>query len=105
MPLILEDRCFLLEYHDDQDMFTVFTLVNGKPVLEIGSSIFGLIKGEETEIRVSDREIRYRGSVLRSNTFMGIPVGIHIRKDGSMAIGVTFPPEFLALISGGGGWG
>lgn len=35
IPLILDDRCFLLEDQDGTDIWTVFTFVGGSPVLEI----------------------------------------------------------------------
>ena len=35
VPLVLDDRFFLLEDDDDQDIWTVFTFDGGKPVVEI----------------------------------------------------------------------
>jgi len=139
IPLIFRTRYFLLERIGDADVFTVFTLHEGKPVVEVlrnepqdnpltttesnptgiitvsdpgtgeflykirpgskTSSIFGRIRDAEEEIQISDRDISYRGSVFAQNVFMGIPVGIHIREDGSIAIGTQFPPEFQQLVS------
>ncbi|HQQ14559.1 MAG TPA: hypothetical protein PK764_03410 [Deltaproteobacteria bacterium] len=63
------------------------------------SSIFGSIRGNETEIRISDREIKVGTNVFQNNIILGMPVGIHVMKDGSIAMGAQFPPEFRKLIS------
>ena len=50
------------------------------------SSIFGKIKGEETEIRVTDREIKIGTNVFQENTVIGSAIGIMVGKDGSIGI-------------------
>ncbi len=62
------------------------------------SSIFGAIKAEEKEIRITDKEIRFAGSVFSNNIISGFPVGIKIDKNGGIGIGTPFPPEFQRLI-------
>ena len=138
VPLIFEDRYFLLESTGAKDVWTVFTFVNGEPVIEImknvpqknsltevttnpagiitvadlktnnflykirpgskDSSIFGAIQGNEKEIKITDKEIRFGGIKASNNIIMGLPVGIIIKKDGSSAIGSTLPAEFRKLI-------
>ena len=139
IPLAIEDRYFLIEEQNGNDIWTVFTFSDGQPVVEIlrnqpqknslstattnptgivtvadpntgaflyklrpgskNSSIFGKIRGEETEIRVTDREIRIGTNVFQNNTVLGSAVGIKIGKDGSIAMGVGLPPELRKLFS------
>ena len=35
VPIVLEDRYFILERENNQDIFSVFTLFEGKPIFEI----------------------------------------------------------------------
>ena len=63
------------------------------------SSVFGKIRGEETEIRVTDREIRIGTNVFQNNTVIGSAVGIKVGKDGSIAMGAALPPELRKLFS------
>jgi hypothetical protein len=63
------------------------------------SSIFGSIKGTETEIKISDREIRVGTNVFQNNIVSGMSVGIHIMENGGIALVAQFPPEFRKLIS------
>jgi len=132
IPLVLEDRYFLVARGDKEDLFTVFFLKDGKPIFEIyeneprensvtevtktgagiitvtdrqtgnfvykvrpgykGSSIFGRIKGGETEIAINDREIRVGGSTVIDCTIEA-EVGIVLFKDGRTAIGAAIPAE------------
>lgn len=63
------------------------------------SIIFGRIKDKEEEIIIKDKKIMYRGNVFEGNIFMGIPVGIHIKSDGSLAIGARLPNQLINIIS------
>lgn len=57
-----------------------------------GSTVFGRIKGKETEMFISDRLIRAGGVTLDSCSIQA-EVGITVRKDGSVGIAGPLPPE------------
>jgi hypothetical protein len=138
IPLAIEDRYFLIEEQNGNDLWTVFTFSDGQPVVEVlrnqpqqnalstattnptgivtvsdpktgdflyklrpgskNSSIFGKIKGQETEIRVTDREIRIGTNVFQNNTVIGSAIGIKVGKDGSIGMGAGLPPELRKLL-------
>jgi hypothetical protein len=133
VPLVFEDRYFVLESERGTDTFRVFTFYKGEPVEnplsevkknptgtitvsdpasgrflykirpgDKNSSVFGTIAGEEEEVIIRDRAIYFRGSVFSENIFLNVPVGIRIKKDGGVALGAQFPPEFARLIERGG---
>jgi len=131
IPIAFEDRYFILEQKDDNDIFSVFTLIDDKPIFEIlynepqdnpitdviksspnfitvsskldgnfiykirleykGSSIFGKIKGEEKEIKITDKSIKIGGSTFSNNTVIGCAVGIIVDKNGSIGMGASLP--------------
>jgi len=133
VPIIFEDRYFVLEQEDNQDLFTVFTLHGAKPILEIeqneprdnpltevsttsagfitvgqkgggdfiykvrpvykGSSIFGRIKGDETEIRITDRAIEVGTNRFEQCNVQGREVGIIVHRNGGIGFGASLPPE------------
>jgi len=139
IPLVLEDRYFLVEEQDGNDVWSVITLSEGKPIVEIlrnkpqenpitvsdtnprgiiavadpkrgqfiyklrpgskNSSIFGKINGKETEIKITDREIRIGTNVFQNNMITGFAVGISVDKNGGIALGSALPPELQKLIS------
>ncbi|MEI6610799.1 MAG: hypothetical protein WCO53_13800 [Deltaproteobacteria bacterium] len=139
IPLAFEDRYFLVEEQDGSDIWTVITLSEGKPIVEIlqnkpqknpitvsdtnptgiiavadpttgqfiyklrpgskNSSIFGKINGKETEIKITDREIRIGTNVFQNNMITGFAVGIRVDKNGGIALGAGLPPELQKLIS------
>jgi|GEM_PF-1187922 len=132
IPLVLKNRYFFVAKGDEEDVFSVFILKDGKPVFEVyenqprdnsltdvtetpvgvitvsdkksgafmykirpgykASSIFGRIKDEETEIFISDRELRVGGVTLVNNSIQA-EVGVILNDDGSTSIGATIPPE------------
>jgi len=138
IPLAIEDRYFLFEEQNGNDLWTVFTFSNGQAVVEVlrnqpqqnalsmattnptgivtvadsttgaflyklrpgskNSSIFGRIKGEETEIRVTDREIRVGTNVFQNNLVTGFAIGIRVGKDGSIGMGARLSPELSKLL-------
>ena len=133
VPIVFEDRYFILERQNNKDMFSVFTLCEGKPIFEIfrnapqdnpitavsqtppgfitvgrkgegdflykvrpvynGSSIFGKIKGVETEIRITDRAVHIGTNTFQNNLISGCEVGILVSKDGSTGLGARLPQE------------
>lgn len=132
IPIILENRYFVLEQENGQDIFSVFTLRDRTPIFEIlrnepqdnplttasktapgfitvveketgnllyklrpvyrGSSIFGRIKGKETEISITDREISVGGIMKLQGNEVRAEVGIIVR-GGSVSIGGFIPEE------------
>ena len=138
IPIAVEDRYFLLEEENSNDIWTVLTFVDGKPIIEIlrnapkenpvssvttnptgvvtvsdpttgnflyklrpgakNSSIFGSLQGVETEIKITDREIRVETNVFQNNMIVGSQVGIKIDKNGGIAMGTGLPPEFQKII-------
>ena len=53
--------------------------------------MFGTLKGEELDVRITDKEIRVGTNVLQNNTFTGQMAGVVIRSDGGMGIGAPLP--------------
>jgi hypothetical protein len=136
-PLALENRYFLLESSEGEDVWTVFTITDGKPVIEIlknkphenelskaeanptgiitvsdpktgmflyklrpgnkSSSIFGRINGNETEIKITDREIRIGTNTFQNNLVSGFNVGIIVDSKGGIGMGAGLPPEIQNL--------
>jgi hypothetical protein len=64
------------------------------------TSIFGSINGEETEIKITDNEIRVGTNSFQKNMVIGSSVGIMVDKNGGMGMGGGLPPEFEKFISG-----
>ncbi len=64
------------------------------------TSIFGSINGEETEIKITDKEIRVGTNSFQNNMVIGAGVGIMVDKNGGMGMGGGLPKEFEKLISG-----
>ncbi|HFC54431.1 MAG TPA: hypothetical protein ENJ43_08375 [Gammaproteobacteria bacterium] len=138
-PLAFENRYFMLEPSSDTDVWTVFTVKDGKPIIEIlknqpqdnelskaetnptgivtvsnpktgaflyklrpgnkNSSIFGRINGEETEIKITDKEIRIGTNVFQNNIVSGFAVGIIVDGNGGIGMGAGLPPELQSLFS------
>lgn len=138
IPLVFEDRYFLIEEQNGNDLWTVLTFADGNPVVEIlrnepqqnalstasknptgivtiadpntgaflyklrpgskNSSIFGSMNGQETEIKITDREIRIGTNVIQKSMIVGSPVGIKVGKNGTIDIGTKLPPEFQKLV-------
>ena len=55
------------------------------------SVMFGTLKGEDLNVRITDKEIRVGTNVLRNNTFSGQMAGVVIQSDGGMGIGAPLP--------------
>jgi len=138
-PLAFENRYFMLESSSESDIWTVFTVHNGKPIIEIlknqphendlsksennptgivtvsdpktgaflyklrpgnkNSSIFGRLNGEETEIKITDREIRIGTNVFQGNMVSGFAVGIIVDSNGGIGMGAGLPLELQQLFS------
>jgi hypothetical protein len=138
-PLAFENRYFMLEPSASMDVWTVFTVQDGKPVIEIlknkphdnnvskvesnptgivtvsdpetgtflyklrpgnkNTSIFGRIKGEETEIRITDREIRIGTIIFRNILVMDFAVGVIVDKNGGTVMGASLPPVLQSIFS------
>ncbi len=136
-PLTFQNRYFMLESSVGADLWTVFTVKDGKPVIEIlknkpqdndlskgetnptgvvtvsdpktgaflyklrpgnkNSSIFGRIKGQETEIKITDREIRIGTNTFQNNLVSGFAVGIIVDAKGNIEMGAGLPPELQRL--------
>lgn len=136
-PLAFDNRYFMLEPSVDSDIGTVFTVQDGKPIIEIlknnpqdnslskaetnptgivtvsdpntgaflyklrpgskNSSIFGRINGEETEIKITDREIRIGTNTFQNNQVSGSAVGIIVNSNGGIGMGTGLPPELQSL--------
>lgn len=136
-PLAFENRYFMLESSAGADVWTVFTIKNGKPIIEIlknnpqdndlskteinptgiitvsdsetgafqyklrpgskNSSVFGRINGEETEIKITDREIRVGTNTFQNNLISGFAVGITVDSKGGIGMGAGLPPELQSL--------
>ena len=64
------------------------------------TSIFGSINGAETEIKITDKEIRVGTNSFQNNMVIGSSVGIMVDKNGGMGMGGGLPKEFGKLISG-----
>lgn len=136
-PLAFENRYFMLESSTGADLWTVFTVKDGKPVVEIlknkpqdnnlskaetnptgvvtvsdpktgaflyklrpgnkNSSIFGRINGQETEIKITDIEIRIGTSTFQNNLISGFAVGIIVDGKGGIAMGAGLPTELQRL--------
>ncbi len=141
IPIAFENRYFILEQENNKDIFSVFTLHEGKPIFEIfrnqpqgnpitevsktpvgiitvgekgeggflykvrpaynGSSIFGRIRGEEIEIKITDKAIFVGTNSFQRNVIIGCNVGIIVKKDGSIGMGGPLPPEVRYLFTRG----
>ncbi len=64
------------------------------------TSIFGSINGAETEIKITDKEIRVGTNSFQNNMVIGSSVGIMVDKKGGMSMGGGLPKEFGELIIG-----
>jgi hypothetical protein len=64
------------------------------------TSIFGSINGKETEIKITDREIRVGTNSFQNNMVIGSSVGIMVDKNGGIGMGGGIPKEIEKLISG-----
>lgn len=62
-----------------------------------GSSIFGKIKGEETEIKITDTAIYIGTNTFQRNLIVGYEVGITVSRDGSISMGTSLPQEVRHL--------
>ena len=62
------------------------------------SITFGIRKGDEISVKVSDRSIEAGGVTFENKRFNGIGASVAITRDGSVKIGVEIPPEVLALL-------
>jgi hypothetical protein len=129
----------MLESSGDDDIWTVFTVQNGKPIIEVlknapqensvstaetnstgivtvsnsetgsfiyklrpgnkNSSIFGRINGEETEIKISDKQILIGTNTFQNNHVIGCAVGIIVNKNGGIGMGAGLPPELQNIFS------
>ncbi len=138
-PLAFDNRYFMLESAAGSDVWTVFTVQDGKPIIEIlknkpqvndlskaetnptgivtvsdpktgaflyklrpgnkNSSIFGRINGEETEIKITDREIRIGTNTFQNNLVSGFAVGIIVDGNGVIGMGAGLPPELQSIFS------
>lgn len=136
-PLAFDNRYFMLESSANADVWTVFTVQDGKPIIEIlknnpqdnylskaetnptgvvtvsdpktgtflyklrpgnkNSSIFGRINGEETEIKITDREIRIGTNTFQNSIVSGFAVGIIVNSKGGIGMGAGLPPELQRL--------
>jgi hypothetical protein len=136
-PLAFENRYFMLESSAGADVWTVFTVQDGKPIIEIlknipqdnnlsraktnptgivtvsnpntgaflyklrpgnrNSSIFGRINGEETEIKITDREMRIGTNTFQNNLVNGFAVGIIVNSNGGIGMGTGLPPELQIM--------
>lgn len=136
-PLAFENRHFMLESAAGEDVWTVFTVKDGQPVIEIlknkphdndlskaetnptgiitvsdpktgaflyklrpgnrNSSIFGRINGVETEIKITDKEIRIGTNTFQNNLVSGSSVGIIVDGKGGIRMGAGLPPELRRL--------
>ena len=134
-PLAFEDRYFMLETNEGNDLWTVFTVQNEKAIVEIlknipqeneftetetnstgiitvskdgvflykirpgskNSSIFGKINGEETEMKITDREIRIGTNTFQRNTVIGFGVGIIVNKNG-IGMGAPLPTKIKDIV-------
>ncbi len=136
-PLAFNNRYFMLEPSTDSDVWTVFTVQDGVPIIEIlknkpqdndlskaetnptgivtvsdpstgaflyklrpgnkNSSIFGRINGEETEIKITDREIRIGTNSFQNNQISGSAVGIIVDSNGDIGMGAGLPSELQSL--------
>ena len=63
------------------------------------SSIFGRIKGNETEIKITDREIRIGTNTFQNNLVSASAVGIIVDGNGGIGMGAGLPPELQSLFS------
>ena len=64
------------------------------------TSIFGSINGEETEIKITDKEIRVGTNSFQKNMVIGLSVGIMVDKNGGIGMGGGLPKEFEKFING-----
>lgn len=62
------------------------------------TSIFGSINGAETEIKITDKEIRVGTNSFQKNMVIGSSVGIMVDKNGGMGMGGGLPKEFKKFI-------
>jgi len=138
-PLAFENRYFMLESSVGEDVWTVFTVQDGKTIIEIlknkpqensislvetnptgivtvsdpktgeflyklrpgnkNSSVFGRINGAESEIKITDREIRIGTNTFQNNLVMGSTVGILVDKNGGISVGAGLPSELQSIFS------
>ena len=63
------------------------------------SSIFGKINGEDTEIKITDREIRIGTNTFQNNLISGFAVGIIVDSNANIGIGAGLPPELQSLFT------
>ncbi len=127
----------MLESSGGTDVWTVFTVKDGEPIIEIlknnpqdndlsnaetnptgivtvsepttgaflyklrpgnkNSSIFGRINGEETEIKITDKEIRVGTKTFQNNLVSGFAVGIIVNSNGKLGMGAGLPPKLQSL--------
>lgn len=55
------------------------------------SIVFGTLRGEEVEVKITDRSIRIGTNTLINNSFDGMNVGVTVEADGGFAIGGSLP--------------
>ena len=63
------------------------------------SSIFGRINGQETEIKITDKEIRVGTNTFQNNIVSGFAVGIIVDSKGHRNGGERLPPETTDSVS------
>ncbi len=62
------------------------------------TSIFGSLQGQETEIKITDREIRVGSNIFQANHVIGSYIGIVVDKNGGIGMGGALPPEIQKLL-------
>jgi hypothetical protein len=63
------------------------------------TSIFGSINGKETEIKITDKEIRVGTNTFQNNMVIGSSVGIKVDKNGGVGMGGGLPQELKKFIN------
>jgi hypothetical protein len=61
------------------------------------TSIFGSIRGEVTEIRITDKEIRVGTNVFRRNSVKNSPIGVLVHNDGAVSLGGGRLPKEIEI--------
>jgi hypothetical protein len=61
------------------------------------SVVFGMLRGEELEVIINDREIRIGITVFRNNAVSGFGAGTVIDENGGIGMGAPIPEGLLQL--------
>ena len=62
------------------------------------SVVFGTIKGDEINARITDKMIQVGGVTFQNNTFNGIMAGVVVYKNGGIGIGASIPRIIVLLL-------